>query len=87
MGTIAVRGGCSRPGDGGRGLLIDDDVLGGFWTLQLLLLVEGRSPVAKLTPESARRSARRVSSAAIANISGLMTCRQSSIMVVAVRRY
>lgn len=74
-------GGCGGAvvGEAGRGLLL--------CLLPVLLLVDGRSPVAKLTPESARRSWRRYSSLRGFKLSGLVTSRHSSITPLAVRRY
>ena len=86
-GIVADRiGGESVGGEAGRGLSVLGFKAGGLTWLLLLLLVEGRSPTAKLTPESARRSVRRDSSAGV-KYSGPVTWAHCSIMALVVRRY
>lgn len=84
-GTVADRRGGESVGEAGRGL----SVYGVTSLLRLLALplVEGRSLVAKLTPESERRSFRRDSSLSGVKYSGPVTWRYSSMTALAVRRY
>lgn len=72
-------------GEAGRGLSVYG--VEGLLRLLALPLVEGRSPLAKLTPESARRSVRRDSSLVEVKYSGPVTWRYSSMTALAVRRY
>lgn len=74
---------CARGGDAGSGLLMVEM----FVLLPVLPLVEGRSPVAKLTPESARRSVRRDASTSASKCSGPVISRHSSMTPLAVLRY
>ena len=70
-------------GELGKALLMG----GALFLLCVLLLVDGRSPVAKLTPESVLRSMRRMDSASAVKNSGPVTSRDSSMTPLAVRRY
>ena len=76
-------GACAVCGDAGSGLLLVVELL----RLPRLLLVEGRSPSPKLTPESARRSLRRYSWLLGSRLSGPAISWHCSITLLAVRRY
>lgn len=78
-----LAGGADLGGDAGSGLSMVEVLL----LPPELPLVDGRSPVAKLTPESALLSTRRCASFSSSKYSGPATSRHSSMTPLEVRRY